>query len=310
MVSQKPASLKELPARSASAQDVIRYYSETTRDYGAWSPKFNMHFGYYRFCANPFDLEGMLDEMTREVSKRLNLHPSQPARLLDMGCGLGAPARLMSAIYTNSNVSAITLVPWQVDEARRLTERTGASERVQFVCGDYTATPFGDGEFDGAYAIESACHAPGFDKAAFVSEAARTLKAGSRLVIADGFQIGTQPMNPILAWCFRKVCANWALETFAEIRMFTERLGAEGFDVVETKDISWRIAPSVAHIPWVTTRFLVGQLIANGLRLNRVRWGHILACVLSPIVGMARNRFGYYLVTAEKRTSPSDETQN
>jgi hypothetical protein len=50
----------------------------------------------------------------------------------------------------------------------------------------------------------------------------------------------------------------------------------------------------------VTARFLAARLMKERLRLNRVRWGHVLACVLSPLIGMARTRFGYYLITARK----------
>jgi hypothetical protein len=30
-------------------EDVVRYYSEASQDYGAWSRNFHMHFGYFRF---------------------------------------------------------------------------------------------------------------------------------------------------------------------------------------------------------------------------------------------------------------------
>jgi hypothetical protein len=107
-------------------------------------------------------------------------------------------------------------------------------------------------------------------------------------------------MNPLLRWCYQKVTRNWAVDDFAEIELFTTALSDLGFEQVEVRDISYRIAPSVAHIPFVTIRFLLRELFQHGLRLNRVRWGHIVACVLSPIVGMARTRFGYYLITARK----------
>jgi hypothetical protein len=44
----------------------------------------------------------------------------------------------------------------------------------------------------------------------------------------------------------------------------------------------------------------VRQLFETRLRLNKVRWGHILACLLSPVIGLARLRFGYYLIAATK----------
>jgi len=50
-----------------------RYYTEAGPDYAAWSPNFNMHFGYFRSGLNPFRLEPMLEEMNREIRLRLYL---------------------------------------------------------------------------------------------------------------------------------------------------------------------------------------------------------------------------------------------
>ena len=38
-----------------------RYYEEAGPDYAAWSPNFNMHFGFFRRGMNPFDREAMLE---------------------------------------------------------------------------------------------------------------------------------------------------------------------------------------------------------------------------------------------------------
>ncbi len=282
------------------ARDVVSYYSETGRDYEAWSRRFNMHFGYFRRGMNPFALEPMLDEMTRQVLMRLDLDLDEENRLLDMGCGLGASARLAVREFPGVRIDGITLVPWQVQQARELAARDGLDGSIVLFEGDYTAAPFADGTYDGIYAIESACHAAGYDKEGFVREAARMLKPGSRLAVADGFLKGTQAMNPVLRWCLSTVCKNWALETFAEIDQFTDCLRRNGFEVVRIEELSWRIAPSVMHIPWVTGRFLLKELFKTGLRMSRVRWGHIRACVLAPLIGMARTRFGYYLITARK----------
>lgn len=283
-----------------AAPDVVRYYSDTSQDYEAWSRKFNMHFGYFRLGVNPLALERMLDEMTRQVLERLQLDFHNGHRLLDMGCGLGAPARFAAREFPETQIDAVTLVPWQVEQARRLADHDGLDGNIRFLQGDYTDTPFSDDTYDGVYAIESACHAAGYDKEPFIREAARVLKPGRHLVVADGFLKGTQPMNPLLRWCCSVVCRNWALETFAERDQFVDCLKRNGFEDVCVEDLSWRIAPSVMHVPWVTARFLVERLIKERLRLNRVRWGHILACLLAPIIGMARTRFGYYLITARK----------
>ena len=278
----------------------MRYYTEASQDYAAWSRDFNMHFGYFRRGLNPLRLERMLEEMSRQVLQRLELDSASAAHVLDIGCGLGATIRLAGREYPNLKIDGITLVPWQIGEARRLTPPPLLESRVRFQQADYTASPFANDTFDGVYALESACHDAGFAKERFIREAARILKPGQRLVVADGFIKGTGPMNPFLHWCYRRMCGNWAVETFAEIDQFVATLRENGFVEIEIEDASLRIAPSVMHIPWVTFRFLVQQLFATRLRLNKVRWGHIVACLLSPMVGIAFTRFGYYLITATK----------
>lgn len=279
---------------------LLRYYEEAGPDYSAWSRDLNMHFGYWRRGLNPLRREAMLHEMTRQVVRRLDLDLDVPQRLLDMGCGVGASARLAASEWPALAVDGLTVVPWQVLTARRLAATRGLEGRVRFVQGDYTASPLPGASYDGVYAIESACHASGLAKEGFVREAARLVKPGRRLALADGFLKGDGPMNPLLRWTFDQVCADWALETFAEIGHFTRCLERHGFEDVRVEDASWRIAPSVMHVPWVTARFLARELRASRLRMGKVRWGHIRACVLSPIVGMARQRFGYYLVSARK----------
>ena len=279
---------------------VVRYYSEASQDYEAWSPGFNMHFGYWRPWLNPFRLETMLDEMTRQVLTRLEVDREATGKLLDMGSGLGGPARLVARETAGLRVHAVTIVEWQTKHARELAIQGGAGARVQFVQADYTATPWPEGTYDGAYAIESACHADGGDKAAVIREAARVIRPGARFVVADGFLKHGRPMFPWFRWCYRKVCRNWAVEDFAQLDLFVDVLRRSGFDGIRVEEISYRIAPSVMHIPTVTARFLVRELWKSGWRLGSVRWGHLLACVLSPVVGMARSRFGYFLITAKK----------
>lgn len=287
------------PRVSSTQRRVVRYYTEASQDYESWSPGFNMHFGYWRSGLNPFRLEPMLEEMTRQASARLAL-PNERVQILDAGCGLGACARRASLEYSAWRIHALTLVGGQTRQAHLLTTAAGLAKRIGFIQGDYCRAPWADGAFDGAYAVESACHADGPDKGEFIDEAARLLKAGGRLVVADGFLKHSRPMNRLFRACYVRVCRNWAVESFADRDAFTERLVRAGFRDVTVEEISYRIAPSVMHIPLVTARFLWRELRRTGLQLNDARWGHLLACVLSPVVGAARGRFGYYLITATK----------
>ncbi len=283
----------------AGFEELVRYYSEAGPDYGAWSNAFNMHFGYFRGGMNPFRLEPMLERMNREVLDRLALGPEEPARLLDLGCGLGATARVAARRFPNAAVTGVTVVPWQIEQARRLTQDQGLTERVAFVNADYTASPFPSQSFDGAYALESACYAAGRDKAPFLREAHRLLKPGRRLLIADGFLKDEKPLNPILRRCYRKVCDCWSLDTFAVLPLFLARMEHLGFRDIQVEEISWNIAPSVLHVPWVTFRFLCRQVFSK-TKMTRKRWDNVIAPMLGIAVGLARRRYGYFLISASR----------
>jgi len=313
------APLNTAPARRTgpnARENVETYYNEAGMDYGAWSPRFNMHFGFWRKGLSLFRLEPMLEEMNRQVRKRL-VGPADgrfAGRVLDLGCGLGATTRSMATAEPGMEVTGVTIVPWQIEQARKLSAERPAGERarIRFVNADYTALPrdeFPADSFDGAVNVESACHADGLDKAELVREVARVLRPGARWVVVDGFLKRGRPRNRLLRWCLDTVCHNWAVETFADLGAFTAALEAEGFVDVRVEEISWNVAPSAMHIPRVTAAFLWGELRPGGKGRNkntggmtRARWGHIRACVLAPVVGLARRMFGYYIVTARAGT--------
>ncbi len=160
------------------------YYTEAGMDYRAWSRAFNMHFGYWRWPQNPFALEAMLEEMSRQVFRRLA--PADGDRLLDLGCGVGAPARALIAGHSVA-VTAVTRVPWQIAMAHDLGPGTAPRGTVEWLLADYTATGLPSTFYQGAFSIEASCHAAGVDKELFVRECARLLVPGARLVVADGF---------------------------------------------------------------------------------------------------------------------------
>src|SRR6516162_9421973 len=114
-----------------------QYYSEAGPDYAAWSPEFNMHFGYYRAGSNPLRREAMLEQMNAEVLRRLQLGANSKPRLLDLGCGLGATLRSLARRLPDSELTGLTRVRWQVERARSLNEAAGCGERVRVFEGDY-----------------------------------------------------------------------------------------------------------------------------------------------------------------------------
>jgi SAM-dependent methyltransferase len=151
---------------------------------------------------------------------------------------------------------------------------------VSFVHADYRRLPWPAESFDGAYAIESACYAQGADKADFLAEAARVLKPGGRLVVADGFLKHGGAMNPLLQRCYDTMCRWWRVDTCAESGPFVAQAERLGFEDVRVEDISWQIAPSVMSVPLVTARFLWSEIVTKRGHLTRRRWENALAPLL------------------------------
>ena len=117
--------------------------------------------------------------------------PPEPARVLDVGCGIGGTSRhLAKRLGPNSQVQGITLSPNQVKRATELAAEQGVPN-AKFQVMNALAMDFPDDTFDLVWACESGEHMP--DKKKYVEEMVRVLKPGGRLVIATWCQRSTPP---------------------------------------------------------------------------------------------------------------------
>ncbi|MBL8020576.1 MAG: methyltransferase domain-containing protein [Leptospirales bacterium] len=281
----------------SSHRNLIQYYEEAGPDYSAWSPDFNMHFGFFRFGMNPFKLEPMLRRMNEEVLTRLQAGTKE--QVLDMGCGLGATVRYIADKRSDLTLTGITLVPWQISQAGGLTP-VALRKRVRFLQKDYAKSGFPAGSYGAAYALESSCYAEGFSKVDLLREAFRVLKPGARFVVADGFIKHLRPKNFIFERSLRKISDCWEVAQFGEIESFKQAAESVGFGIVKVEEISFHIAPSVAFVPWVTLRFFFKELLVKRSKLTRKRWDNAIAPFLGILVGLFRKNYGYYMITLEK----------
>jgi cyclopropane fatty-acyl-phospholipid synthase-like methyltransferase len=277
-----------------------QYYSEAGPDYAAWSREFNMHFGYYRAGANPFGREAMLEQMNTEVLSRLQLDSIPEPRLLDLGCGLGATLRSFARRLPDAELTGVTRVPWQVEHARSSNNAAGCGERVWIIEGDYEDTPLPSAGYDGVYALESSCHAHGADKGLLLREAHRLLRPGGRIVVADGFLTSAGFVSGLQERIYRKLCECWVIEELAQLEIFTAKLEQLGFRNITVEHLQARVAPSVAHIPWVTLKFLLVDVLFGRRAMTRARWNNILAPVLLPLVSAPMGPMIYCMITATK----------
>jgi MPBQ/MSBQ methyltransferase len=284
---------------TAQATDFQRYYEEAGPDYAAWSPHFNMHFGFFRWGMNPLRRETMLEQMNLEVRNRLHLTSNSPLRIFDMGCGLGATLRSLARQLPNTDLHGITLVPWQLEQGRQLNQSSPEGARINLTLGDYERTGRPSQSFDAIYAIESSCYAHGANKSAFLTEAHRLLRPDGRLVIADGFLGPGKLRGPQISF-FQRLCDCWVIDTLGEVAQVTSELERVGFHDIIAERIQSRVTPSVLHVPFVTLKFLLTEVVFGKRKMTRARWNNILAPLLLPFVGYPIGPMAYYIVSATR----------
>lgn len=286
-------------AANVSEGNFQRYYEEAGPDYAAWSAEFNMHFGYFRRGMNPLDREAMLEQMNQEVLRRLRIG-DEPARILDMGCGMGATLRSFARSIPSAQLQGITLVPWQLEQGRRLNQMSEHGKKIKLGVADYEHTAFPSESFDAVYAIESGCYGTGTDKARLIREAHRILRPGGRMVVADGF-MGPGKLRGPQKTLYGRLCDCWVIESLGKIDLFVRELDSGGFCDVVAERIQSCVIPSVFHVPWVTVKFLLTSVVFGSRKMTRARWNNVLAPLLMPFVGYPFGPLAYYMVSATRR---------
>jgi ubiquinone/menaquinone biosynthesis C-methylase UbiE len=123
--------------------------------------------------------------MSFEPSAKFQAPPfenSLRCKILDIGCGLGGPARYFAKNFV-AHVTGIDLTQSFVEAANYLSTRSGLSNLVKFDCGDALSLPYADASFDIAMTQHVAMNIQDRDR--FYSEAHRVLKSGGQFALYD-----------------------------------------------------------------------------------------------------------------------------
>lgn len=158
------------------------------------------------------------------------LGPTAESQVLDLGSGLGGPARTVAEL-TGCTVTGIDLTPEFCEVATALSEWTGLSDRTRFQVGDATATGLPDAAVDAVLTVHVAMNIA--DKPALYAEAFRVLRPGGRFVVYDVLQGEGGDVQYPVPW------ANDSSTSFlATPDDMRELLPAAGFEVISEVDSS------------------------------------------------------------------------
>jgi len=129
---------------------------------------------------------------TAELAKLAGI--TTDTSVLDVGSGVGGPARFLAATY-GCRVTGVDLSEPFVDAARYLAERTGQSGQVSFQTASALQLPFDDGRFDVVLLQHVAMNIA--ERARLYREIRRVLKIGGRFATFDAVLNSGEPHDPV-----------------------------------------------------------------------------------------------------------------
>jgi SAM-dependent methyltransferase len=116
-------------------------------------------------------------------------------RIVDIGCGVGGPARYLATRF-GCHVDGIDITEPFVEAANRLTELVGLAGQVAVRLGDGQHLPYDDASFAGGYSQHVTMNVA--DRPRFFAEAFRVLKPGAFFALTEhGLGEAGDPHHPV-----------------------------------------------------------------------------------------------------------------
>lgn len=163
---------------------------------------------------------------TLELAERMNL--SKDSRVLDIGSGLGGPARTLAETF-GCHVTGVDLTQALCDAAEVMSHWVNLGNRVVFQQGDATNLPFVDNQFDAAMTIHVGMNIAAKDK--MYEEARRVIKPGGILAVYDVLAgAGGDVLFPV-PWAREPAISHLATPDEME-----SLLGHAGFKILDVHD--------------------------------------------------------------------------
>lgn len=163
---------------------------------------------------------------TVELADRLPIRPGQ--HLVDIGCGLGGPARYIAKRF-QCVVSGVDITPPFALAGNKLSALLRMQDQVKIELGDGQSLPYASSSFDGGYTQHVTMNVP--DRPKFFAEAFRVLRPGAFFALTEhGLGPTGQPHHPV-PWS-----SDGSFEYLVTPDETRHRLEEAGFEDIEMED--------------------------------------------------------------------------
>ena len=223
---------------------------------------------------------------------------SSTDEVVDVGFGFAEQDIFWTRRFAPRRIIGLNITPEQVRLARVRVRQLGLEERIDLRQGSATATGLPDACCDVVTAVECAFH---FDtRERFFAEAARLLRPGGRLVLADSIPVGSEPdpwrdpLRALLSSAARAALAVPHANVYPRA-VYAAKLAAAGFEAVQVDSIREQVFPG-----W---RRALSEDPGLRRRLGPLGW------LLRRIPAAAYDSFDYVLAVARRRSTEAEMAQ-
>ncbi len=133
-------------------------------------------------------------EVSQELASEIKL---DDLRVLDVGCGIGGPSRMLAAEY-NCQVTGIDLSHEYIRTAKGLSELLGLQDKTDFIRSNALELPFENGSFDVVWTQHVQMNIR--HKLKFYSEIERVLTEQGTFIYYDIFRTESGKVNYPVPW--------------------------------------------------------------------------------------------------------------
>ena len=200
-----------------------------------------LNLGYWETATT---IDDACEAMVKLIGQTAGLTPDD--EVVDVGFGFADQDLYWMQHFAPKRIIGINITPEQVRVARQRVAERGLSDRIDLREGSATATGLPDACCDVVIALECAFHFR--TREHFFHEAARILRPGGRIVLADSIPTGPEFnswRNPFRALLNDAIRASLAVprDNVYPSAVYAAKLAAAGFESVTVESIRDQVFP-------------------------------------------------------------------